>query len=403
MPVQSLSHMARRACIKNIRQITDVGDAPYSVVRPVLIRIENPEHLRQIEEKSPQICGPDAEIWRELIKRDIPNWDTKPHEPKNPMSWYKVYRKLLKESKMEVDQDAQLLKATLDGIKSKQARNTAKQVELNVVKLPNGMRPSGDVIKLPRNSTFFTKEQNTRDLKPEYTQWERKHGRIEGASLHSKLKPADMVKNASKSKMAQFRKEAMAMSHFPRKEPPGVISSREMKTKPSIAKVAAPPALLQEYQKPSSSKPIDPTMQPAAAFNPKKRRIEHSEGSEAADSLEQRETRLKAFTKPSGDSRPSALKTPFIRPPRIPRQSSGQTSSELVSRENVSPATSHVALDSHSSSLLPPSVSPGPASSAPVSRAATSSPAGNISRPTARLKAKAPVNPFMPVKRQRVF
>ncbi|KAL9127570.1 MAG: hypothetical protein Q9217_003587 [Psora testacea] len=404
MPVQPLSHMARRACIKNIRQITDVGDTPYEVVRPVLLRIENPEHLRQIEERSPQICGADAEIWRELIKRDIPNWGTKAHEPKNPSNYYKVYRKLLKESKKEVDQDAQLLKATLDGIKSKQAQNTAKQVELNVVKLPNGIKPSGDVIKLPRNSKFFVKEQNTKDIKPEYTQWERKHGPIEGAFLHPKLKGGDTTKATPKTKMAQFRKEAVAMSRFPRKDHPGIISAKEMKTKPSIAKVAAPPTLLQEYQKPAAPKPIDPTIQPAGAFNPRKRRIEHVESPEAAESLEQREQRLRALTTPLSDAKPSTSVSSFIRPPRIHRPPSDWTFSNADAEKKApSPPTTYPESNTSLSTPSRQSASCDLAPSSPECSAKTSSPNGNIPRPTARLKAKAPVNPFMPVKRQRVF
>ena len=400
MHVPPLSHMARRACLKNIRQITDVGDAPYDVVRPVLIRLENPEHLRQIEEKSPQICGADAEIWRDFIKRDIPNWEKKPHEPMNPTSWYKVYRKLLKESKKEVDQDAQLLKATLDGIKSKQAQNTAKKVELSVVKLANGMKPSGDVIKLPRNSTFFAKEQNTKDLKPEFVQWERKHGRIGGEFLHPKLKAADLAKVAPKSKISKFKKQAMAMSRFPKKEQPGV---QEMKTKPPIAKVTAPPSLLREYQIPASLKPIDPTIPSPKVFNPRKRRIEHVTAPEAVDRLEQREERLKALTKPSSVSRASPGPT-YIRAPRIHRQPSDPSTFDRSGSEK---GTSPPIPDPHPSvnlySPLQSSTSSVLATNNPIPRAKTTSPTGSVFRPTARLKAKAPVNPFMPVKRQRVF
>ena len=389
--------MARRACIKNIRQLTDVGDTPYEVVRSVLLRIENPEHLRQIEERSPQICGADAEIWREFIKRDIPNWETKPHEPKNPTSWYKVYRKLLKESKKEVDQDAQLLKATLDGIKSKQAQKTAKKVELNVVKLPNGMKPSGDVIKLPRNSTFFAKEQNTKDLKPEYTQWERKHGRIDGEFLHPKLKAGDVGKVGPKSKMSQFRKEAMAMSRFPRKEPTSIIQGRDTTRKPVLAQVAAPPALLREYQKPASPKPIDPTIQAPAVFNPRKRRIEHGEEPEAVDALEKKEKRLRALTQSTNISRDSPPISNVVETPLVHRQPSASGASGAVVEKK--PAPSLLAQPQMNTSFLPPIQPP----SSPIPRAKASSLNGIVSKPKVRPKSKAPVNHFIPVKRQRVF
>ena len=58
----------------------------------MLLRVENPDQLRQIEMASPQIAGEDGEIWMEYIKRDIAKWQDKAHEPKNPKNWYKVYR-----------------------------------------------------------------------------------------------------------------------------------------------------------------------------------------------------------------------------------------------------------------------------------------------------------------------
>ena len=47
---------------------------------------------RTLEKNSPQIYGEDGEIWRELIKRDVPDWETKADELKNPKDWYTVYR-----------------------------------------------------------------------------------------------------------------------------------------------------------------------------------------------------------------------------------------------------------------------------------------------------------------------
>lgn len=61
MPILPLYHLARKACIKNIKckyennqlqgithiciAITDVGDIPYELIRPVLIKLENPDQL----------------------------------------------------------------------------------------------------------------------------------------------------------------------------------------------------------------------------------------------------------------------------------------------------------------------------------------------------------------------
>ncbi len=67
MPAPSLRQLAKSACIKNIRctslysllhvdclklplAITDVGDVPYELIRPVLIKLENPEQLVCLEQ-----------------------------------------------------------------------------------------------------------------------------------------------------------------------------------------------------------------------------------------------------------------------------------------------------------------------------------------------------------------
>ena len=143
MPVDSLSDLARRACVKNIKRLFDIGECPYDLVRPALLKIESPEQLvspfmtplsqlltanlqHQIETNSPQIIGRDGEIWLNLIKRDIPNWENKPHQPSNPKNWWKVYRKLKQEAQNDLDQDAEKLKAAFANIKDEKEQNLAQ-------------------------------------------------------------------------------------------------------------------------------------------------------------------------------------------------------------------------------------------------------------------------------------
>ena len=45
MPADSLLDMTRRACGKYVRGIKDIGDCPYALIRPVLLKIESPEQL----------------------------------------------------------------------------------------------------------------------------------------------------------------------------------------------------------------------------------------------------------------------------------------------------------------------------------------------------------------------
>ncbi|KAI9761674.1 MAG: hypothetical protein M4579_000908 [Chaenotheca gracillima] len=138
MPAPTLVQLAKRGCIKNLSAIVDVGDAPYEIVRDVLVKIRDPEQLRQVEISSPQICGEDSEVWLEIIKRNIPDWESKPHTPKNPQNWYKVYRKLHKDNEAAVLKDAEVLKAAMQGIKTERASHTSKLVDMNA--LPDNLR-----------------------------------------------------------------------------------------------------------------------------------------------------------------------------------------------------------------------------------------------------------------------
>ncbi|KAL8675077.1 MAG: hypothetical protein Q9168_000560 [Polycauliona sp. 1 TL-2023] len=120
MPAPSLSHIARRALIKNISngwELNDIADTRYDIIRPVLLKTANPTQLKLLEEASPQLYGADAEIWIALIKRDVPKAEEKMLYPKNPKSWWKVYDKMLKDHQKEAEAAAIKLKEAFKGIK----------------------------------------------------------------------------------------------------------------------------------------------------------------------------------------------------------------------------------------------------------------------------------------------
>ncbi|KAI9712419.1 MAG: hypothetical protein M1820_001632 [Bogoriella megaspora] len=94
MPAQSLLTVCQRTLAKHIDQLEDIGNVPYEFIRPALLKIHTAEQLQQLEQNCPQLVGQDGEIWLNLIKRDIPNWENRPHTPKDPTKWWKVYRKL---------------------------------------------------------------------------------------------------------------------------------------------------------------------------------------------------------------------------------------------------------------------------------------------------------------------
>lgn len=121
--------MAQRACARNIADLHDVGDMSYDLVKPILRKIVHPQQLREIEISSPHIADFDAELWQAFIARDILMWEDKIVEPKNPRSWWKVYRKLWKDQQKAQEEQEQKLRATIMGIDKKKAENKTHVVQ----------------------------------------------------------------------------------------------------------------------------------------------------------------------------------------------------------------------------------------------------------------------------------
>ncbi|KAF1848665.1 uncharacterized protein K460DRAFT_353619 [Cucurbitaria berberidis CBS 394.84] len=132
MPVPKLFELARQRLIKNIDLLNDVGDLPYSFLEPVLRFIQNPDQLQELEENCTQLLGETGDIWLKFIKRDIPNWDKKPHEPRDPKNWSKVYRKLRKDMDKEKQADADALKQQMQALQKDRAQNKTLIVDSKV-------------------------------------------------------------------------------------------------------------------------------------------------------------------------------------------------------------------------------------------------------------------------------
>ena len=126
MSSESLFDIATRACIKNIKRINDVGEMSYKLARPILLKIESPEHLYKLECQSPQLIGVDAELWRNFIKRDVASFLSKPNEPADPKNWYKVYLKLKRESENDMSKGEEQLLASLNKIQEEKRSNVAE-------------------------------------------------------------------------------------------------------------------------------------------------------------------------------------------------------------------------------------------------------------------------------------
>ncbi|KAL6232951.1 hypothetical protein BDW75DRAFT_232378 [Aspergillus navahoensis] len=127
MPLPTLRQLCTAAAVRNVKYLNDIGNIPYALARPFLLKVESPEKLRSLELQSPHLMNDDAELWLEFIKRDIPNWDEY-QLPEQPDCWYDLYCELREEVQRGVDEDAEKLKMALDGLSSERAKHSTKFV-----------------------------------------------------------------------------------------------------------------------------------------------------------------------------------------------------------------------------------------------------------------------------------
>lgn len=124
MPVPSLYELARQRIISNIQNLDDVGDLPWQFIGPIIRHVQSPTQLITLEENCPQIKGETGDIWLRFIKRDIPKWETKPHEPRDPKNWSKVYRRLQRDAEREKAAQEEKLKQELLAMQKKKQEKT---------------------------------------------------------------------------------------------------------------------------------------------------------------------------------------------------------------------------------------------------------------------------------------
>jgi elongin-A len=143
MPAPSLYDLAKARLVANIHMLDDIGDLPYDFLAPILKHIQNPSQLLDIEANCPQLLGETGEIWLRFIKRDIPNWDTKPHQPRDPKNWSKVYRKLKRDAENEKKEQEEQLKQQMRALQKDRDVNKTQIVDASRIQVPRPSRPWG--------------------------------------------------------------------------------------------------------------------------------------------------------------------------------------------------------------------------------------------------------------------
>ncbi|CAI7672360.1 hypothetical protein PCG10_006755 [Penicillium crustosum] len=342
MPAPSLLHLATATAIRFVKDLDDLGAMPYSLARPILLNIHNPEKLHAIELASPHLAEEDEEMWLELIKRDIPEWE-KYQLPEHTNNWYGVYCDLRDQVQRSLDADAEKLKMAIDGISAKRALLTPKLIPETKGLRMAGSRPS---------------------VRQRYTTYNHRTGMVE-------KKPSIF--------QPQKRNTALTM-------PTKSLNNRASQVK------RAPIGLVEEHRRPAEQS----TPQPASKAQPLPPRISRRPGmlppSLQQPTLAKNEARLRALTStasatpPRGASSSDALGV---------KKSPAVASDPKLKRRATSPPHGAENPSSSSSSSLP---NP-PTSSLPTSRPPSSGPPPP--RPGVIRRRPAP-SIFMPAKRRHL-
>lgn len=366
MPAATLRSMANRACVRDIALLDSVGEVEYNLVRPILKKVENPQQLRTIEINSPHIADHDAELWKAFIVRDIPDWENKIMEPKNPRSWWKVYRKLIKEERRAKEEQEEQLLATLTGIDKKKEANQAQIVQKVIPQQTRGQAFAYGVRRTDVNSWGQQRTPALQNAK-------------KGKDILSAIRK--QVSNAQQQKGRTSIQPASAL----------LPNARSQITK-------APAFMVRDHAKPQSFAAMKqqarangeasrPTPPPAAfvsrnAPSAQDKAIKEALRSEQA----KKEERLRALANGSKASPVAALPTP---PTSQPMASSSSSELSLQARSQAPPKPAR-----HGSPIPP---APRLAVSGEIKRTLSPSPA-----PVVRKRPAQPVSIFMPSKKRKV-
>lgn len=265
----------------NVRIINSVGDAPYPQLPSMLVKVQSPEQLRQIEIASPQICGEDGEVWLKLIKRDIPGWGKKEHQLKDPISpddWYRLYWALRAEARREIEADEEKLRAAMLTLEKESEKHQSKHVHPSKVPpLPKmgAMRP----IKIPREK--------------------KGHGPVATRADKPAFSVGPRIKVQSDKDLKKTRCEAKERQAIFDRDSKISRLAHQLTTQ-STQIEAAPRLRVQDHRNPAW-KPHDPSIKPAAVFVPKRKPVELDKSSAQSQvvNMEEKERGLRALTNPT--------------------------------------------------------------------------------------------------------
>ncbi|KAH9908921.1 RNA polymerase II transcription factor SIII subunit A-domain-containing protein [Xylariomycetidae sp. FL2044] len=164
--VKSLVELCTLACVRNVKDIHDLGAMPYDLARPILMKVEKASQLRELEIASPHLQEEDGEIWQRFIHRDFPVLDKKHmYTPKNPASWHRIYYKYQAMEDEQKREAEERLKAAFAGIKKEKQANVSQVMNYDRRLLPRPPRDGRGLILPGSRSNLFGRPDDTTGLR----------------------------------------------------------------------------------------------------------------------------------------------------------------------------------------------------------------------------------------------
>ena len=368
MPAPSLSAMAQNAAIRNIANITDIADLPYHCVEPILRRIDNPTQLHEIEVACPHVAEHTGPLWQVLIKRDVVNAESKMLYPKDPRSWWKVYRKMCKQEAADKQAAEDSLKRAMQGLKEAKGNKETTFVAKNLEQSQK------------KKSGFFDGVAHMGNKKPTPMLWNAKNGRDAFGAMQ----------RASADKVRGFRTG-------PRTYIPNASSQILVPPKSMVVNNAAQEAVKRaaaEAKKYAERSTLRARTIPSLSVA---NRTENMFKREEAKDQYEREQRLRALTAPKARPamHPAPAPAPVARTASPPKNEASSSRPVSVPRRNPAPAPISPPKRAREEVTFPPS----PTSSS--SAANKPSQASQPQRPTLVKRKRPAADPFVSTKKSR--
>ncbi|KAK0667601.1 hypothetical protein QBC41DRAFT_278631 [Cercophora samala] len=129
---RSLLDMALEVAIRNIQKISSFGDMPGHLLQPILRAVKTAEHLHQLEQEADEsIYEISASHWKHLIQRDFKTLAAQyGWEPKDPKSWYKVYKKYETVHTQQIEEATDAFKKKMEDVNGQRTSRQAKIISV---------------------------------------------------------------------------------------------------------------------------------------------------------------------------------------------------------------------------------------------------------------------------------